>query len=88
MGDVLSALHHDKEIPDFPGINTPYAFFGGRHTLFGVHREDVSSEMGYLFCPVKLTDSLTFFRSADSSLEHRRSGMPSLVIKQTCLKRS
>jgi hypothetical protein len=41
MGDPLHALKMDERVQDFEGINTPYAYFGGRHTLFGFHREDV-----------------------------------------------
>jgi hypothetical protein len=41
LGDALAALKKDTTVQDFEGINTPYAYFGGRNTLFGFHREDV-----------------------------------------------
>jgi hypothetical protein len=42
LGDLLDALKKDPNVQDFEGINTPYAYFGSRNTLFGFHREDVS----------------------------------------------
>ena len=43
LGDLLAALKKDPTVQDFEGINTPYAYFGGRNTLFGFHREDVGT---------------------------------------------